>query len=299
MSSGSSRAASAVEPTRSQNSTVSCRRSASRGGAPEVPASPRPAVSVGRLAQSGDRLEQLFAVAERNAELPQILIVEVREDLTVDRVLGKYRDILGQPDLAQPCCYFMRRTHPTAPLCQNCGSLRPSWPAVQGRRLGPASIISPVEPSQRSERTGGRGRPSRMRSEKSGSWSAACALVVDQALRLQLGKRHAGVEAAELVGVFGKVAAQQHPPVERQLAREVPDQIPHVGRAVGGERIVELRPLFQLVDLGDILQEQAPGVLGSCARPIEVDLLLAVAGSRCAPGSGRARRRPRRSARSV
>ena len=46
MSSGSSCPASAVEPTRSQNSTVNCRRSASRGGALEAPASPRPAVSL-------------------------------------------------------------------------------------------------------------------------------------------------------------------------------------------------------------------------------------------------------------
>jgi hypothetical protein len=71
---------------------------------------------LGRRPQGGDRLQELFAVAERDAELPQILIVEVRKNLTVDRVLGENRRILGKPDLVQPCCHVVRRSHPAAPF---------------------------------------------------------------------------------------------------------------------------------------------------------------------------------------
>ena len=55
---------------------------------------------------------------ERNAELTQILIIEVRENLTVDRVLGKYRRILGKPDLVQPYRHVMRRTHSGSALAR-------------------------------------------------------------------------------------------------------------------------------------------------------------------------------------
>ena len=64
MSSGSSRAEIAVEPTRSQNITVNCRRST---------ASAVGSRNRGRAdAQSGDRLEQPLAMAQRNPELLEV-----------------------------------------------------------------------------------------------------------------------------------------------------------------------------------------------------------------------------------
>ena len=63
MSSGSSRAASAVEPTRSQNMTVSCgaRQRRALQLRPQPPMGPDPAAD---LFRPGNRLEQALPVAE-------------------------------------------------------------------------------------------------------------------------------------------------------------------------------------------------------------------------------------------
>ena len=74
---------------------------------------------------------------ERNAEVPQILIIEVRENLTVDRMLGKYRRILGKPDLVQPSCHVMRRTHPgSAPSPDELRQPTPVAAISTGQALG-------------------------------------------------------------------------------------------------------------------------------------------------------------------
>ena len=96
-SSGSSRAESAVEPTRSQNSTVSCRRSAARGAA----SSSRCASLSGR-AELGDRAQELLAVTEREPELLQVLVGQVRQDLAVNVVLGKDRPVAAEPQPFEP-----------------------------------------------------------------------------------------------------------------------------------------------------------------------------------------------------
>ena len=103
ISSGSSRADSSVEPTRSQNSTVSWRRSASAlflssrtrfgllgAGAASPPRS------------SAIAFSNLCAVAENDPELLQISVGQLGQDFGVDRVLSKRRFVALESQLVQP-----------------------------------------------------------------------------------------------------------------------------------------------------------------------------------------------------
>ena len=109
-SSGSSRAESAVEPTRSQNITVSCRRSASTGaggsGSDVALVADRAASRVGRSRQGGDRVEQPAAMADRaHAELFRSSAVSSGK-----RSRHRYRcrgtpDVLFEAQPAQPRRY--------------------------------------------------------------------------------------------------------------------------------------------------------------------------------------------------
>src|SRR5271166_3128900 len=83
MSSGSRRAERAVEPTRSQNTTVIWRRC----GHPE----------------RGDGVEKLAAVADlRDADILQIIGRQPRQHRFVDRVVAKGWRVLLQPKVTQP-----------------------------------------------------------------------------------------------------------------------------------------------------------------------------------------------------
>ncbi len=50
----------------------------------------------------GDRVQQLFAMAERDPELLQVLLAEVRQDFEVDIVLGERPCVLRKPQILQP-----------------------------------------------------------------------------------------------------------------------------------------------------------------------------------------------------
>jgi len=80
MSSGSSRADRLVDPTRSQNITVICRRCASSAAGREA----------GGLvaAQPSDRRsrEEAYGGAKRDLEFPKVLFREIGKDSQVDRV---------------------------------------------------------------------------------------------------------------------------------------------------------------------------------------------------------------------
>src|SRR5271166_4246190 len=97
-SSGSSRAASSVEPTKSQNITVSCRRSASPFGARVVVVSPggpeASAAGVGAakaaMADGGD------------PQIAQILGGQPPQDRIVDVIVAESRRVLCEPQSAQP-----------------------------------------------------------------------------------------------------------------------------------------------------------------------------------------------------
>ena len=99
-SSGSSRVESSVEPTRSQNITVRWRRSgraiARTGGGGGA------AVSVVASAEGGNRAQQLLAVAERDAERGQVLVVEIRQDVEIDVVVGEDGSVAAEAELLEP-----------------------------------------------------------------------------------------------------------------------------------------------------------------------------------------------------
>ena len=106
-SSGSSRADSSVEPTRSQNSTVSWRRSASRGLAAcgvEWRALPLPAARVRAISQGGNRFEQPAPVADgRDADFPKVVGGELGQNRSVDVIFPERLLVALQPQSAQPC----------------------------------------------------------------------------------------------------------------------------------------------------------------------------------------------------
>src|SRR6516162_10149351 len=111
-SSGSRRAESSVEPTRSQNITVSCRRSASaRTGA----SGGRGGWDLG--AECGNRGEQSAPVPdEGDAEVPQVVGGQLRQHRGVDRVVAKPRFVLLQAETVEPGC----DVHPRLPAAVTC-----------------------------------------------------------------------------------------------------------------------------------------------------------------------------------
>src|SRR5438309_9536119 len=102
-SSGSRRAASAVEPTRSQNITVSCRRSASAETAP----------AGATCAATGGASERRAAIAARSfrradrayADADQVVGRQLRQHFAIDIVVAECRRVLFEPQPAQPRCY--------------------------------------------------------------------------------------------------------------------------------------------------------------------------------------------------
>ena len=193
MSSGSSRAASSVEPTRSTNITVSCRRSASRGGAGRWPASlVLPSRSAGSR-RAAIALSSLLRWPSGTPSSSQILIVEVREDLMVDRVLGEDRRILGKPDLApailpcHPAHSFRQRPFPDdlrQPTPVAAVGTGQALGAGVGHTLGRASSGSGTDRRARQAFPDALGEVRGL--------VGGVRLVVDQASHLQLRKRHAG-----------------------------------------------------------------------------------------------------------
>ena len=98
MSSGSSSAEIAVDPTKSQNITVSCAslglvfpRGLGFGGGR-------------RHVQLSNRPEQPAPMPERKAELPQVLLRQVPDDGKIDGILDEALRILTEAERRQPLC---------------------------------------------------------------------------------------------------------------------------------------------------------------------------------------------------
>src|SRR5215467_5586208 len=102
------RAESAVEPTRSENITVTWRRSARSSGAAlgvlgVVFRSLERRLSALVAAQSSDGIQQLHAVAQcRDAKLLQVLVRQARQDRFVYLILAECRLILSEAQAPQP-----------------------------------------------------------------------------------------------------------------------------------------------------------------------------------------------------
>ena len=102
-SSGSMRAESAVEPTRSENITVTWRRSAVSWVFSSVAAMASESGSFGHRNEGRDRLQQPLAMAERrDAHILEIVVCQPTQQLAVDVVGAKHLGILGETDPAEP-----------------------------------------------------------------------------------------------------------------------------------------------------------------------------------------------------
>ena len=99
---------SAVEPTKSQNITVSCRRSAS-AGAKALGVAARDDGCRNSYAERRNSIEQFAAMTDRsNADLFQILRCELRQHLLIDLVIPKQRLIALQAQICSHVATFMR-----------------------------------------------------------------------------------------------------------------------------------------------------------------------------------------------
>jgi hypothetical protein len=115
-SSGSSRAASAVESTRSQNITVSCRRLGHSGR--------RSIGSAGSLGpERGDGIKQSPAMSDQiDVEILQIVGGQAGQQARIDLICAERRLVLRKPETAEPC----RNVHARLPDAANAGSHRTS-----------------------------------------------------------------------------------------------------------------------------------------------------------------------------
>ena len=67
---------------------------------------------LGVTPKRGDGAQQLAPVAERNAELFEILLGQIRKDIEIDVIVGQDAGQRLQTELREPGCQV---THPTAP----------------------------------------------------------------------------------------------------------------------------------------------------------------------------------------
>ena len=99
-SSGSMRAESAVEPTKSENITVTWRRSAASCAFGFNRRLRRHRKGTGKLR---NRFQQLLAMAERHdADVLEIVVGQPAQQLDVDVVGAEHLGILGETDPAEP-----------------------------------------------------------------------------------------------------------------------------------------------------------------------------------------------------
>ncbi len=86
---------------------------------------------------------------------------------------------------------------------------------------------------------------------------------IDETAALQFGKRKAGIQLSGVIGIGRNMPAQEQLPGQGQVSGIDPRVQPDVGRAIGGQRVVELRLLFQRIDLLNVFKEQSPSVLAA------------------------------------
>jgi len=109
---GSSLADSAVEPTRSQNITVSWRRSASSRRGDSVATGAEGCRYGNRsIAESADRPQHFATIAEQNPHFFQVLVCEVRKDAEVNAIFDETLGALGHAEFFEPIRNFLHRDH--------------------------------------------------------------------------------------------------------------------------------------------------------------------------------------------
>src|SRR4249919_1384060 len=100
-SSGSMRAESAVEPTRSLNMTVTWRRSANSWAFRSIPAAGSRVAggSAGKFANGG---KYFSPMPERNTNVLEVLITQMAEYGDIDLILSKALSVLSETELLKP-----------------------------------------------------------------------------------------------------------------------------------------------------------------------------------------------------
>ncbi len=100
------RAERAVEPTRSENITVTWRRSAAPSSARDATAgggAGTGAAAAGRAIELGDRAQQLPPMTQRgHPEFFQVLVRQIGQDGKIDVVLAKALGVLAETELLEP-----------------------------------------------------------------------------------------------------------------------------------------------------------------------------------------------------
>ena len=106
------RADSAVEPTRSENITVTWRRSAvSRSDGPAGTAAPTVTMSVSF--ELSDRTQDFATITEDDAQFLQVLIGQVGKDREINAVFGKTQSVRGHAELFEPVSNLLHWRPPT------------------------------------------------------------------------------------------------------------------------------------------------------------------------------------------
>ena len=105
-------AESAVEPTRSENITVTCRRSAA-SAARGVAGGAAATAARGGAFELGNRTQELSAMPERcHANLFEVLIGQVAQNREINIVLSKALNMLGHTELFEPVRNLLHRNPP-------------------------------------------------------------------------------------------------------------------------------------------------------------------------------------------
>ena len=107
------RAERAVEPTKSENITVTWRRSAESLGAFGVESQRRRRVAA--PASSADCAQNLTAITKDNADLFEVLIGQVAKDREINAIFSKTIRVLGQAELFEPVGDLLHGAKPTRP----------------------------------------------------------------------------------------------------------------------------------------------------------------------------------------
>ena len=105
------RAESAVEPTKSENITVTWRRSAVSWGFGSISG----AAGRGSASKLADRAQYFAAITKDNADLFEVLIGQVGKDRKINAIFGKTIRVLGHTELFEPVGDLLHGAKPTRP----------------------------------------------------------------------------------------------------------------------------------------------------------------------------------------
>lgn len=84
---------------------------------------------------------------------------------------------------------------------------------------------------------------------------------------------HAVIEPAQFIGILRGIAREKDLPIVPARSSDLPGVQEDIGRAVRREGVIEFRPLFQVVDLFHVVQEERSGFPWREPGAVEIDVL--------------------------